>query len=71
LDTSDLLPDAVAAGVLFSPGAQFYPDGRASGGLRLTYAMADCRAIRAGVASLGRVVNARLADEPRAARLHM
>lgn len=71
LDTSDLLPDAVAAGVLFSPGAQFYPDGRASGGLRLTYAMADCRAIRAGVAALGRVVNARLADEPRAARLHM
>ncbi len=71
LDTSDLLPDAVRAGVLFSPGAQFYPDGRESGGLRLTYAMADSRAIRAGVKALARVVNERLSDAPQAARLHM
>lgn len=71
LDTSELLPDAVGAGVLFSPGAQFYPDGRASSGLRLTYAMADSRALRAGVAALGKVVKARLADKPQAARLHM
>jgi len=70
-DTSDLLPDAVGAGVLFSPGAQFYPDGRPSSGLRLTYAMADSHAIRAGVRALANVVKARLAEAPRAARLHM
>ena len=40
LDTRDLLADAVAPGVLFAPGSQFYSDGRPSNGLRLSFAMA-------------------------------
>ena len=55
-DTSDLLPDAVAAGVLFAPGAQFHHDGRASHCLRLTFAMADAEALRRGARALGDVV---------------
>jgi len=66
LDTSELLPDAVAAGVLFAPGAQFNHDGRRSSCLRLTFAMADEAGLRRGVAALGRVLRsqrvARTAD---------
>jgi DNA-binding transcriptional MocR family regulator len=58
-DTSELLPDAVAAGVLFAPGAQFHHDGRRSRCLRLTFAMADAAALRRGVAALGALVRRR------------
>jgi GntR family transcriptional regulator/MocR family aminotransferase len=67
IDTSDLLPDAVGAGVLFAPGSQFHHDGRASSGLRLAFAMADEAAIERGVAALGRLVQQRLAAGPRSA----
>jgi GntR family transcriptional regulator/MocR family aminotransferase len=67
IDTSDLLADAVGAGVLFAPGAQFHHDGRASSALRLAFAMADEAAIDRGVATLGRLVARRLAAGPRQA----
>ena len=57
IDTSELLPDAVAAGVLFAPGAQFHHDRRPSNCLRLSYAMADEGELREGAAVLGEVVN--------------
>ena len=56
IDTSELLPDAVAAGVLFAPGAQFYHDRRSSHCLRLSFAMADEAELREGAAILGEVV---------------
>jgi 2-aminoadipate transaminase len=59
VDTSELLPDAVAAGVLFAPGAQFNHDGRASRCLRLTFAMADEAALRRGTAALAQVIRSR------------
>ena len=59
IDTSELLPDAVGAGVLFAPGAQFHHDGRRSSCLRLTFAMADEAALRRGVAALGEVIRGR------------
>ncbi|MCH2172150.1 PLP-dependent aminotransferase family protein [Myxococcota bacterium] len=72
IDTADLLADALAAGVLFSPGSQFFHDGRASRGLRLSFAMPDEEALRRGVAALAEVVRARLAAAPgREARVHM
>jgi DNA-binding transcriptional MocR family regulator len=58
IDTRDLLADAVASGVLFAPGSQFYSDGRPSNGLRLAFAMADEAALRRGVERLARVVAA-------------
>lgn len=60
IDTADLLPDAVRAGVLFAPGFQFRHDRRPSSGLRLSLALADEAEIRRGVAALGRVVRERL-----------
>jgi len=59
IDTSELLPDAVAAGVLFAPGAQYHHDGRASRCLRLSFAIADAEALRRGVKILGEVIRRR------------
>ncbi len=59
IDTRDLLADAAREGVLFAPGAQFFPDGAASRGLRLTLAQADETEIRRGVAILGNVLRRR------------
>jgi 2-aminoadipate transaminase len=59
LETSDLLADAVGAGVLFAPGSQFHFDGRPSRCLRLTFAMCGPDALRAGVAKLAAVVRQR------------
>jgi GntR family transcriptional regulator/MocR family aminotransferase len=67
VDTNELLPDAVAAGVLFAPGAQFHHDGRPSRGLRLSFATADEEQLRRGVAALGRVIGRRSAEAPRRA----
>jgi DNA-binding transcriptional MocR family regulator len=67
IDTRDLLSDALRAGVLFAPGSQFQHDGRASNGLRLSFAMAGPDDLRAGAARLGRLVRERLAGEPEAA----
>lgn len=61
VDTRDLLADASRAGVLFSPGAHFLPDGGASRCLRLTLARAGVDEIHRGVRALGRVVAERVA----------
>jgi DNA-binding transcriptional MocR family regulator len=71
LQTSDLLADAVGAGILFAPGAQFNHDGRPSRCLRLTYAMAESEALRSGVTTLARVVRERMNAEPGVARVHI
>jgi DNA-binding transcriptional MocR family regulator len=71
IDTSDLLADAVGAGVLFAPGSQFHHDGRASRELRLSIALADDAALRRGVAALAGVVRARMGDTLRPARVHV
>jgi DNA-binding transcriptional MocR family regulator len=60
IDSAELLPDAVRAGVLFAPGSQFRHDRRPSSGLRLSIAQADEAEIRRGVAALGQVVRERL-----------
>ncbi len=59
IDTRDLLADAVAAGVLFAPGSQFYHDGRPSGAMRLAFAMADEAALRRGVERLAALLASR------------
>jgi DNA-binding transcriptional MocR family regulator len=59
VDTRDLLADAARAGVLFSPGSSFMPDGRPSRAMRLTVACADEDEIRRGVAALGEVIRSR------------
>lgn len=63
IDTAELLPDAVRAGVLFAPGVQFRHDRRPSSGLRLSLALAGEDEIRRGAAVLGRVVRERLGAE--------
>lgn len=68
VDTRDLLADAARAGVLFSPGEQFMPDGGVSSAFRLTLARADEREIHRGVATLGRLVRQRMASAPEARR---
>jgi DNA-binding transcriptional MocR family regulator len=72
IDTADLLPDAVAAGVLFAPGSQFNHDGRPSHGMRLTFAMADAPALKTGAQRLGSIVRERLSRAPRpTTRVHI
>jgi GntR family transcriptional regulator/MocR family aminotransferase len=72
LDASDLLADAVGAGVLFAPGSLFHLNGRASRHLRLSIAMAGEAALCAGVAALAGVVARRLTSAPRPrARVHV
>jgi GntR family transcriptional regulator/MocR family aminotransferase len=71
IDTRDLLTDAIGAGVLFAPGSQFHHDGRASRGLRLTFAMAEAADLRLGVARLARCVKARLERQPMTAGVHI
>ena len=67
IDTADLLADAIGAGVLFAPGSQFFCDGRASSGMRLSFAMADEASIRRGVAALGALACRRRASGARPA----
>ncbi|HEB88171.1 MAG TPA: PLP-dependent aminotransferase family protein [Deltaproteobacteria bacterium] len=64
VDTRDLLADAARAGVIFSPGSLFMPDGRPSRAMRLTVACADPGEIRRGVEALGEVVDASRAAGP-------
>lgn len=72
VDSSELLADAVGAGVLFAPGAQFFHDGRPSHCLRLTFAMANEEALRRGVRALAGVIRSRSAAEIRRAdRVHI
>jgi DNA-binding transcriptional MocR family regulator len=67
IDTGELLADAVAAGALFAPGAQFHHDGRASNCLRLSFAMAGEAVLRRGAEVLGEVIRRRGASARRRA----
>jgi GntR family transcriptional regulator/MocR family aminotransferase len=52
VDTMALLPDAKRAGVVYSPGAIFYTDGRRSSSLRLSIGQAGTEDIESGVRAL-------------------
>lgn len=72
LDTGELLPDAVGAGVLFAPGFQFHHDARPSRCLRLTFAMADSDALERGVRILADLVRDRMVNGTRrTTRVHI
>jgi 2-aminoadipate transaminase len=53
LDASELLPDALARGVAYVPGAPFHAAGGAAGTLRLSFVTASAAQIEAGIAALG------------------
>jgi 2-aminoadipate transaminase len=53
LDASELLPEAVARGVAYVPGAPFYAAGGAAGTLRLSFVTASAGQFEAGNAALG------------------
>ena len=56
VDTVEMLPDAVEAGVAYLPGSMFYVDGGGEHSLRLSFSWAPLDAIEGGVAALGRTV---------------
>jgi GntR family transcriptional regulator/MocR family aminotransferase len=60
IDTLALLPDARRAGVVYSPGCIFYPDGRRSSSLRLSIGQTSAEDIERGVRILASVVRAAL-----------
>ncbi len=60
IDTLALLGAAKAAGVVYSPGQLFYPDGRRSSSLRLSVAQAEPAEIERGIRALGEVAAAAL-----------
>jgi DNA-binding transcriptional MocR family regulator len=60
LDTLALLPAAKRAGVVYAPGAIFYPDGRRSSALRLAVGQAAPDDIERGVRALATVARAEL-----------
>jgi 2-aminoadipate transaminase len=56
LDATVLLPQAVAAGVAYVPGATFFAHGGGANTLRLSFVTVAPAQIEAGVAALGRVL---------------
>ena len=56
IDTAALVPDAVAAGVAYVPGAPFFVDGSGRNTMRLTFAKENDERIREGVGRLARVL---------------
>jgi len=55
-DTTDLGRRAIEAGVVFVPGAPFFPDGRGTRNARLAFSLVPEERIDEGVALLGRVL---------------
>ena len=58
IDTTALLPTAVAAGMAYVPGSTFYPHGGHAHTLRLSFVTAPPERIAQGVAALGTVLAA-------------
>jgi 2-aminoadipate transaminase len=58
IDSMKLLEEAVAQNVAFVPGAPFYANTPASNTLRLSFVTVPPEQIRAGVATLGRLIAA-------------
>ncbi|MDH5421169.1 MAG: PLP-dependent aminotransferase family protein [Acidimicrobiia bacterium] len=56
LDATSLLSQAVAEGVAYVPGAQFFPNGGGSNTLRLAYSVATLVEIDQGIERLGRLI---------------
>lgn len=56
IDTAALVPDAVAAGVAYVPGAPFFVDGSGRNTMRLTFAKENDERIREGVGRLAGVI---------------
>jgi 2-aminoadipate transaminase len=56
IDTAALVPDAVAAGVAYIPGAPFFVDGSGRNTMRLTFAKENDERIREGIARLARIL---------------
>ena len=57
IDATALLPQAVAAGMAYVPGATFFADGGHANTLRLSFVTAPPEKIAAGVAMLGRLLH--------------
>jgi DNA-binding transcriptional MocR family regulator len=66
LDTMALLPAAKERGVVYTPGALFYPDGRRSSSLRLAVGAAAADAVERGIRALGDAARAALTRPRRA-----
>jgi len=60
IDTQELFHEAAARGVLFSPGAAFYPDGGGRHGMRLSFNRESEARIARGIVRLGELIGARL-----------
>jgi GntR family transcriptional regulator/MocR family aminotransferase len=60
IDTRALLPAAKRAGVVYTPGAAFYADGRRSSALRLSVAQAPPEELARGIRALGAAARAAL-----------
>jgi 2-aminoadipate transaminase len=58
INTTALLPQAVAAGMAYVPGSTFYPHGRHHNTLRLSFVTASPAQIETAVAALARVLRA-------------
>jgi len=56
MDTRALLPEAIARGVAFMPGENFYPDAPVTGTLRLNFSHADAQQCERGVAILAELL---------------
>jgi 2-aminoadipate transaminase len=56
IDTAALVPDAVAAGVAYIPGAPFFVDGSGRNTMRLTFAKENDERIREGIKRLAGVL---------------
>jgi DNA-binding transcriptional MocR family regulator len=56
IDTSALVPNAVAAGVAYIPGAPFFVDGTGRNTMRLTFAKENDERIREGIARLAGIL---------------
>ena len=56
IDTTQLLGEAVDAGVAFVPGQPFHADGRGANTMRLSYSVATPKAIEWGIEQLGLVI---------------
>jgi 2-aminoadipate transaminase len=67
LDAVALLPRAADAGVAYVPGAPFYCTAPRAHTLRLSFVTVAPPLIEQGVAALGRVLAAALAEPPRLA----
>jgi 2-aminoadipate transaminase len=71
LDSADLLKKALERGVAFVPGGPFHPCGGGNNTFRLNFSNATPDAIREGIARLGDVLKAELAEPVPAPAYHL